>query len=216
MAKRSPSSPAAFTARFEPRNPAQEEASELWAASDVLFLLGPAGTGKTLAAVGLAAVDVAAGKFDKLVVLRPAVEADRTLGFLPGSLREKVEPFARPVVEALKKVAYNFPPDKLHLDVLGLVRGLTFSRCCVVVDEAQNASYKQLKLLLTRLGPGSKVVVCGDPEQSDVRPSGGYESDLDEVADALDGCPGVGVVEFRDEDCVRHPRLRAILSRLRR
>lgn len=204
-------------ARFEPRNPSQALARRLYQSCPVLFLLGPAGTGKTTAAVGLAASDVLADSpYRELVVVRPAAQADRSLGFLPGTLDEKLQPYKAPVLQALARVSFNFPADRLRFEALGYSRGVTWDGCVVLVEEAQNATLAQLTLVLTRLGQNARVIVSGDPDQADVPPTGDYVCDLEECVDRLEGLAGVGVVDFPAGQSLRHPLVGQIAARLRR
>lgn len=207
----------ACVVRFEPRSDAQYEAARLYASSDVLFLLGPAGCGKTVAAVGLAAADVVSpgSPRRRVVCVRPAVEADRGLGFLPGDLNEKLAPYTQPVKHSLAKVSYRFPAELISYEALAFARGVTYEDCVVILDEAQNCSAHQLKLFLTRLGRNCRMVVTGDPGQSDVRATHrDYDCDLDYVVERLEGLPGVGVVDFPEGDSLRHPLVGRILARL--
>lgn len=210
-----PHSPAA---RLEPRSVTQRQAVKLYSSADILFLLGPAGCGKSTVAMGLAAVDVLSPSSPRDVVLciRPAVQADRQLGHLPGELGEKLEPYTTPIRQALAKVSFRFPPEKLRFEALGYCRGMNFDRAVVVVDEAQNLTFKQFLLLISRLGENSKLIITGDPDQADIHSTGDYHTDLEEVVDSLEDCPGVSVVDFPEGECHRHPVLRHVLPRLRR
>jgi phosphate starvation-inducible PhoH-like protein len=211
-------------ARFEPRSPTQAEAQRAYHDADLLVLLGPAGAGKTHCAVGLAVTDVlsGAGPRKRVVVLRPAVQADAQLGYLEGSLEDKLAPYAAPVRHVLARTCFRPPPQLLTFEALGYARGHTYADCVVVLDEAQNCTLPQLRLVISRLGRGARLVVCGDPEQSDLpRPPGRHPSappppcPLEQAARALDGVTGVRVVRFPDGECHRHPLVAACLSRLR-
>jgi phosphate starvation-inducible PhoH-like protein len=219
MPPRRPKDPAGPSSRpcvaFEPKNDAQRQVVRLWPDCDVLFLLGPAGTGKTLAAVALAARDVAERRARHLTVVRPAVECGPSLGHLPGELSDKLAPYLAPFRQALGKVAFRFPPEVVRAEALGFSRGLTYEDGAVLLDEAQNASYRELKMFLTRLGRGGKLVVLGDPAQSDLSHTGRGTA-LDEVVARLEGrVPRLAVVRFPpgDEGQLRHPVVSAI-SRL--
>jgi len=204
--------------RFEPRSKSQREAERLYPDSDVLFLLGPAGCGKTVAAVGLAARDVTTpgSARRRIVCVRPAVEADRGLGFLPGTLDEKLAPYTQPIKHSLAKVSYRFPAELVTYEALAFARGVTYEDCVVILDEAQNCTRHQLRLFLTRLGKNCRMVVSGDSSQSDIRPGDDdYDCDLDAVVEDLEGLPGVGVVDFPETDSLRHPLVGKILQRLR-
>lgn len=204
--------------KFEPRNAGQREALALYEKSDVLFLVGEAGCGKTVAAVGLAAIDVTryGSKRQHITVFRPSVEAGQSLGYLKGTLAEKLEPFTAPVKYALSKVAYRFPAAKLSFESLGHARGLTLENQVIILEEFQNASLMQIKLAISRMGQGSKVIITGDPSQADIRPTvTDYDCDLDAVLDALEGLQGVGIVDFDPGDSLRHPLIPGLLGRLK-
>lgn len=200
-------------ARFEPKTTSQARAQKLYVDNDCLFLIGSAGSGKTTTAVGLAAVDVLSGGSRKsIVVFRPAAQADRDLGFLPGELTEKIEPYTTPVKQALAKVSFGF--TAIRYETVNYIRGCNLDQCVVLVDEAQNLVWKQLVLLLSRLGKDSKIILTGDPEQTDVKPSGRYDCDLLEVADRLRSVKGVGAVYFPEGECLRHPLVGRMLKKL--
>lgn len=181
-----------------------------------MMLVGPAGTGKTFQAVAMAVEDIR--RVDtprtKLVVLRPAVEADRSLGHLPGTLSEKLEPFFSPVRQALARIGGC---DEVIFQSLGHARGVTWERSVVVVDEAQNASFEQLRLILTRLGRDSKMILAGDLEQTDLKSRNGVGgTGFQDVIARLKGMQRVAVVEFENSEVTfRHPLLPELLRRLR-
>lgn len=206
----------AAVARFEPRNASQRLAQRLYHQCDVLFLVGPAGCGKTLNAAGMAAVDVTSNSpRNRIVVLRPAVEAGEKLGFLPGTPAEKIQPYTAPVRQAISRVAFNFSADQISYEAVAYIRGLTYDHSVIVVDEAQNLTLPQLVLILTRLGRDSKIVITGDPDQCDIRgTSRTHLCDLDEVMDRLEGEERVGIVEFPDGESLRHPLVGRMLRRL--
>lgn len=197
--------------RFEPRNAGQRQAVDLFPGVDILALVGPAGTGKTIAAVALAARHILDGHADRVILLRPAVEAaEAKLGFLKGGLDEKLAPHMQVFHKTLDKVARGFSQKKVEEAALGYLRGETFERVVVIADEVQNFTFAELRLLTTRLGEGGKLFLLGDPEQIDVGGSG-----LGEWLRRMDGAPGVGVVTFTDADILRHPRMREWVRRLR-
>jgi len=205
----------AFVFRFDPRNDAQREAVTLYDSADILFLLGPAGTGKSHLAVSLAVRDLYLNRRKHLVLCRPAVESGRGLGHLPGEVADKMAPFTKPLYRLLDKVAFGFPHSRLSVEPLDYLRGVTFEDTVAVLDEAQNATTRELKLFLTRLGRNSKLILTGDGSQSDVCPTQpDYPSDLDHVADRLTGVPGVEIFDFAPGDVVRHPLVTQILRRL--
>ena len=198
-----------------PKTAAQAAYLDLLAANDLVFGVGPAGTGKTFLAVAHGASLLLRGEVDRLVVTRPAVEAGERLGFLPGDLTEKVDPYMAPVWEALSDI---LGPDQLRrrrdkgeIEVapIAFMRGRTLNHAFVVVDEAQNASRLQMKMVLTRLGEGARMAVTGDPSQVDLLNSG--DSGLAHAVGILEGVKGVGVARFRAEDVVRHPMVERIV-----
>ncbi len=174
---------------------------------DLVFGIGPAGTGKTYLAVAFAAACLERGMVDRIILSRPAVEAGERLGFLPGDMREKVDPYLRPLYDALYDV---LPPDKVERDLetgtieiapLAFMRGRTLAHAFVILDEAQNTTSMQMKMFLTRLGEGSKMVVTGDPSQIDLPK--GQNSGLEEAVRLLDGVDGIEAVRFTSSDVVR-------------
>ena len=175
---------------------------------DVVFGVGPAGTGKTYLAVAAAVSMQVAGEVERIVLSRPAVEAGERLGFLPGDLREKVDPYLRPLYDALHdmvsgdRVMRQIGNGDIEIAPLAFMRGRTLARAFVILDEAQNTTPTQMKMFLTRLGEGSRMVVTGDLSQVDL--PGGVRSGLSEALDVLDGVDGVGVVRFTSRDVVRH------------
>lgn len=202
---------------FQPKSQAQREACEAFPESRVLFLLGPAGCGKTFCALALALQAYRSGQAEKIYLTRPMVSADEDMGFLPGDLHEKVQPWLAPVDQALSRlVVGKLPPGTLEPAPLGLLRGWTFYQSVAILDEAQNASLPQLRLFISRLGRGSKLILCGDPDQSDLTPSANhdYQTDLDFVASRLESHPRVRVIDFPDCDNLRDPLLTQLLSRL--
>ncbi|MEO8813096.1 MAG: PhoH family protein [Caulobacteraceae bacterium] len=189
---------------------------EAMEAHDLVFGLGPAGTGKTFLAVAHGAGLLRAGEVERLVVTRPAVEAGERLGFLPGDLTEKVDPYMAPVWEAMTDI---LGADQLRrrrerggIEVapIAFMRGRTLSHAFVIVDEAQNTSRLQMKMVLTRLGEGSRMVVTGDPSQVDlVNPT---DSGLAHAVSILDGVEGVAITRFSVADVVRHPLVGRIVE----
>lgn len=181
-----------------------------------MFLIGEAGSGKTFLAVALALRALQEEHLDKVYISRPVVEAGEKLGSLPGTADEKFAPFMSPISDTINKLVLDpkerKPVQKLFVPApLAYMRGRTFSDCIAVLDEAQNASYTQLKLFLTRLGDNCKMIITGDPRQSDLP---GRTSGLLDVVYALEDLPRVGSVFFQPEDCVRHPLVAQILKRL--
>jgi phosphate starvation-inducible PhoH-like protein len=184
--------------------------------NDLVFGLGPAGTGKTYLAVATAVSELLAGSYSRLILTRPAVEAGESLGFLPGDLAEKIDPYLRPLWDALSEL---MPQDKflrfnerrqIEVAPLAFMRGRTLSNSFVILDEAQNTSREQMKMFLTRLGPGSRAVVTGDPGQSDLPL--GVPSGLKEAMEILPGISGISFCFFSSRDTVRHRLVRQILE----
>ena len=175
---------------------------------DLVFALGPAGTGKTYLAVAVAAAMLNDGRIDRIVLSRPAVEAGENLGFLPGDMRDKVDPYLRPLYDALHdmmpmdKVRRRLENGDIEVAPLAFMRGRTLSNSFVILDEAQNTSAVQMKMCLTRLGENSRMVVTGDLSQIDL--PRGSQSGLRDAVDKLQGIDGVTTVTFSDVDVVRH------------
>lgn len=209
-----------FMVRFEPRNDSQKACIKAYREGILLFFLGPVGSGKSIAGVALGLQEIADSKSKKktLYLVRPPVEASsRSIGFLPGDLKEKLEPYSHPVFDLVKKVALKVPNGTLQISSLAHLRGVTFEDCVVLVDECQNLTRKEFELLIGRVGNNCKMIFCGDPEQSDIKATQSeYYTDLDLVVDKLEGVEGVGVVEFDEGDIVRHPLMRGWLTALRK
>ena len=198
------------------RTPMQSSYLRALERSDLVFGVGPAGTGKTYLAVAFAAACLERGMVEKIILSRPAVEAGERLGFLPGDMREKVDPYLRPLYDALYDV---LPPEKVEKDLetgiieiapLAFMRGRTLARACVILDEAQNTTSMQMKMFLTRLGEGSKMMITGDPSQIDLPK--GQVSGLDEASRLLAGVKGIEVVRFTSGDVVRRDLVARIVE----
>jgi phosphate starvation-inducible protein PhoH and related proteins len=191
-----------------PRTPVQAAYLRALRDTDMVFALGPAGTGKTYLAVAAAVAMLAKGTVDRIVLSRPAVEAGERLGFLPGDLREKIDPYLRPLYDALydmlpaEQVMKRLSTGEIEIAPLAFMRGRTLSNSFVIVDEAQNTTPVQMKMLLTRLGENSRMVVTGDLSQIDL-PSG-VRSGLRDAIDVLARVEGIGFVWFTEADVVRH------------
>lgn len=183
---------------------------------DLVFGLGPAGTGKTYLAVAYAAQCLERGQVERIILSRPAVEAGERLGFLPGDMREKVDPYLRPLYDALNDV---LPPAKVERDLatgvievapLAFMRGRTLAHSFIILDEAQNTSAMQMKMFLTRIGEGSKMVITGDPSQIDL--PAGQKSGLEDAVKLLDGVKGIETVRFNSGDVVRRDLVARIVE----
>ncbi len=191
-----------------PRSPNQAEYVRALEQSDLVFGLGPAGTGKTYLAVAVAVTHLLQGKVDRIILSRPAVEAGERLGYLPGDLQDKIDPYLRPLYDALHdmlpgdQVTRRMANGEIEVAPLAFMRGRTLNHAFAILDEAQNASAMQMKMFLTRLGEGSRMVVTGDMSQIDL-PSG-TRSGLGDALEVLDGVAGVSTVNFTDADVVRH------------
>ncbi len=184
--------------------------------SDMVFALGPAGTGKTYIAVAMAVAMFISGRVEKILLSRPAVEAGEKLGFLPGDLKEKIDPYLRPLYDALYDM---MPADKLlrHMEngeievaPLAFMRGRTFSNSFVILDEAQNTTPTQMKMFLTRMGEHSRMVVTGDLSQTDLPKD--VKSGLGDAVRKVEGIEGITCVRFTDSDVVRHPLAMRIIQ----
>jgi phosphate starvation-inducible PhoH-like protein len=181
----------------------------------LVFGIGPAGTGKTYLAAAFAAHMLHEKQVDRLILSRPALEAGERLGFLPGDLKEKIDPYLRPLYDALFDVLGDgagrlIEQGVIEVAPLAFMRGRTLTRAFVILDEAQNTTQAQIKMALTRLGEDSHMVVTGDPSQSDL--PGGVALGLNEALSFLEGVEGVGVTRFTEKDVVRHPLVARIVA----
>jgi phosphate starvation-inducible protein PhoH and related proteins len=198
------------------RNAAQDKYLDALRKHELVFAEGPAGTGKTWLAVGHAVSLLEQGLVERLVLSRPAVEAGERLGFLPGDMKDKVDPYLRPIYDALydfmdgRMVERGIQTGMIEIAPLAFMRGRTLSRAAVLLDEAQNATAMQMKMFLTRLGEGSRMMVNGDPSQTDLAP--GQKSGLSEAIRLLSGLPRIGHVRFNHADVVRHDLVRMIVE----
>ena len=197
----------------KPRSPAQSTYLDLMRDNPLVFGIGPAGTGKTYLAAAFGAHMLFQRRVERLILSRPALEAGERLGFLPGDLKEKIDPYLRPLYDALFDVLGEQTTrlrDQGVIEVapLAFMRGRTLTRAFVILDEAQNTTAAQMKMMLTRLGEDSQMVVTGDPSQSDL--PGNVATGLNEALSILKGVEGVGVTRFGEADVVRH----ALVSRV--
>lgn len=193
---------------ISPRSPRQAQYLSAIQKHDMVFGLGPAGTGKTYLAVAAAVAMYLEGKVERLIFCRPALEAGERLGFLPGDMKEKVDPYLRPVYDALHDmlpvdfVSKKMEADEIEIAPLAFMRGRTLSNAFVVLDEAQNATCAQMKMFLTRMGESSRMVITGDPTQTDLPAS--IKSGLHEAVEILADTKEIGFVRFSKDDVVRH------------
>jgi len=192
-----------------PRSANQSLYMEALTSHELIFALGPAGTGKTYLAVAQAVSQLITGSVDRLILSRPAVEAGERLGFLPGDMKEKVDPYLRPLYDALydtlpaEQVERRIASGEIEIAPLAFMRGRTLANAFIILDEAQNTTQAQMKMFLTRFGEGSRMVVCGDPRQVDLPVPG--VSGLADAVERLEGIPGIATVRFTAADVVRHP-----------
>ncbi|MGI3776393.1 MAG: PhoH family protein [Janthinobacterium lividum] len=199
-----------------PRSPGQTSYMEMLAKHEMVFALGPAGTGKTYLAVAQAVAMLQSNQVDRIVLSRPAVEAGERLGFLPGDMKEKVDPYLRPLYDALhdmmpgEQVIRRMGTGEIEVAPLAFMRGRTLSHAFVILDEAQNTTPAQMKMVLTRMGEGTRMVITGDLSQVDL-PSG-MPSGLRDAIDTLEGVAGIGVTRFTSRDVVRHPLVARIVD----
>ncbi len=198
------------------RTEAQDHYLRTLKQSELVFAEGPAGTGKTWLAVAFAVSLLEQGRVDRLILSRPAVEAGERLGFLPGDMRDKVDPYLRPIFDALndfmdpRLLERGLQTGMIEVAPLAFMRGRTLSNSCILLDEAQNATSIQMKMFLTRLGENSRMIVTGDPTQTDLPP--GQKSGLSEAITLLSSLEGIGHVVFREADVVRHDLVRRIVG----
>lgn len=201
---------------IKPRTPNHKLFVDTVRKNDVVFAIGPAGTGKTYISVALAVKALKNKEIKRIVITRPAVEAGENLGFLPGDLQEKIDPYLRPIYDALddmiptEKFKYYRENRIIEIAPLAYMRGRTLSDAFVLLDEAQNTTAMQIKMFLTRLGPNSKLIVTGDRTQIDLRPN--QTSGLDEAAAVLRNVKGIGFVELNEKDVIRHPIVKDIIK----
>lgn len=202
--------------QIRPRTAGQSRYVEAIRRSELVFAIGPAGTGKTYLAVALAVEALKRREIRRIVLVRPAVEAGESLGFLPGDMQAKINPYLRPLLDALQEMMdYELIKSHMERDVVEVVplaymRGRTMNGAFVILDEAQNTSVSQMKMFLTRMGEGSKLVVSGDITQVDLPAS--TRSGLVDAVSRLNKISGISVVELRESDIVRHPLVQDIVE----
>ncbi len=203
-----------YTKNISAKTKNQELLAESIDNNDLTFAIGKPGTGKTFLSTIKGVEALECGDYDKLVVTTPVVEVGEKLGYLPGDLKDKVDPHFQPIYDAIcermpkKRMEALINDGRIEIAPIAYMRGRTFSNSFIIVDEAQNCNFMQLKTIYTRLGLNSKMIFTGDPKQSDIPDSG-----LEEFVNRLDrGIPGIGKVELQAEDIVRHPLLKATLE----
>ena len=193
-----------------PRTPAQAHYMRELTTNDMIFALGPAGTGKTYIAVAQAVSQLITGSVQRLILSRPAVEAGEKLGFLPGDMKEKVDPYLRPLYDALhdclpaEQVERRIASGEIEIAPIAFMRGRTLADAFIILDEAQNTTPAQMKMFLTRFGENSRMVICGDPNQVDI-PGGVNASGLADAVRRLEGIEAISMSRFTAADIVRHP-----------
>lgn len=203
-------------APIRPKTVNQQKLVELVKDNDLVFALGPAGTGKTYISVALAVRAMKNKQVKKIIITRPAVEAGENLGFLPGDLKEKIDPYLRPIYDALndmipfEKLKYYMERELIEIAPLAYMRGRTLNNAFILLDEAQNTTPMQMKMFLTRMGPDSKMIVTGDASQIDL-PSR-QSSGLKEAMRILKDLKGIGFIELNEKDVVRHKLVRDIIE----
>ncbi len=199
-----------------PRSVVQANYMEALARDDMIFALGPAGTGKTYLAVAQAVAMLITGAVDRLILSRPAVEAGERLGFLPGDMKDKVDPYLRPLYDALydmlptEQVERRIASGEIEIAPIAFMRGRTLGDAFIILDEAQNTTPQQMKMFLTRFGMRSRMVICGDPNQTDLPP--GATSGLNDAVAKLEGIPKLSMIRFSSADVVRHPLVGRIVQ----
>lgn len=204
-----------YRRRIRPMSAGQEALFEAIDSYNCVLALGPAGTGKTYIAIAKAVEAFASGEAARIVLTRPAVEAGESLGFLPGGLESKLAPYLRPLYDALsdrlggKRVKHLLADGSIEIAPVAFMRGRTLNNAFVVIDEAQNCTYGQIKMLLTRLGWHSTMVLTGDPDQSDLLPG---MSGLADISARLSTLEDVAAVRLGEEDIVRHPLVASMLT----
>ena len=201
---------------IRPRSAGQQAYLDALAGNELVFGIGPAGTGKTYLAVAHGISLLLAGEVERLILSRPAVEAGEQLGFLPGDMKEKVDPYLRPLYDALhdmltpQRAQRMMADGTIEIAPLAFMRGRTLAHACVILDEAQNTTAMQMKMFLTRLGEGSRMVITGDLSQIDL--PAGVKSGLRDAVEKLEDVEGIAVVRFSDADIVRHPLVARIVE----
>jgi phosphate starvation-inducible PhoH-like protein len=204
-----------YLRKVKPRTDGQRELMEAIKKHNLTMAIGPAGSGKTYLAISAAVEALEEGKVEKIILSRPAMEAGESLGYLPGDMQEKMAPYLRPLYDALgdrmggKRVRQLLEDGTIEIAPVGFMRGRTLNNAFIVIDEAQNCTYAQLKMLLSRLGWHSTMVVTGDPSQSDLLEG---MSGLGDIANRFQVVENIAVVRLKSEDIVRHPLVAEMLE----
>lgn len=204
-----------YVKNVRPRSKGQEQLMLAMEEKNLTLAIGPAGTGKTYLAISAAVEAYEAGEVDRIILSRPAIESGESLGYLPGDMQDKMAPFLRPLYDALndrlgsKKLRKLIDDGDIEIAPIGYMRGRTLNNCFVVIDEAQNCTYAQLKMILSRLGWNSTMVVTGDPDQTDLLDG---MSGLKDIANKLSVLDNVAVVQLQQKDIVRHPLVAEMLG----
>ncbi|MCB9985421.1 MAG: PhoH family protein [Micavibrio sp.] len=204
-----------YMRKIKPRSDGQRELMRSISDKNLTMAIGPAGTGKTYLAISAAVEALEEGRVEKIILSRPAMEAGQSLGYLPGDMQEKMAPYLRPLYDALgdrlggKRVRQLLEDGTIEIAPVGFMRGRTLNNAFIVIDEAQNCTYAQLKMLLSRLGWHSTIVVTGDPDQSDLLDG---LSGLADISNRLEVLPNVAVIRLKSEDIVRHPLVAEMLD----
>ncbi len=204
-----------YLRKVKPQNPNQQMLMDAIQEHSLVLALGPAGTGKTYLAISAAVEALEEGRVDRIVLSRPALEAGESIGYLPGDMHEKMAPFLRPLYDALtermgaKRLRTLMAEGTIEIAPIGFMRGSTLNNAFVVIDEAQNCTYSQIKMLLTRLGWHSTMVLTGDPDQTDLLDN---LSGLADIARRLEAVEGIAVARLTERDIVRHPLVASMLT----
>jgi len=204
-----------YVKNVSPRSDGQKQLLEAIDTHNLVMAIGPAGTGKTYLAISKAVEALAKGQVGRIILTRPAIEAGESLGFLPGDMEDKIAPYLKPLLDALtdrmggRSMKTMLKNGEIEIAPVGFMRGRTLNNAFVVIDEAQNCTYMQIKMLLTRMGWHSTIVVTGDPDQSDLLPG---MSGLAEISKKLEALESVGIVKLSQKDVVRHPLVAEMLS----
>lgn len=204
-----------YVKNIKPRSEGQKVLMDAIDQYSLTIAIGPAGTGKTYLAIAKAVETLEAGEVERIILTRPAMESGESLGYLPGDMHEKMAPYLRPLYDALgdrmggKKVRQYIEDGTIEIAPVGFMRGRTLNNAFIVIDEAQNCTYGQMKMLLSRLGWHSTMVLTGDPDQSDLLDG---MSGLSDIADRLDSVENIAVVRLESSDIVRHPLVSELLG----